>query len=316
MPATSGPARRGSSLRGVDRPHPSPGDAEQHAGNRLEQRIGVLEDQLGRLRELVVGAYENTPNAAVELLKARRDPAYADAYAPRPLVSVRIGTYAGDELLFERALGSVRRQSYSNWEAIVVCDGRQKSTAQRITALGDTRIRCVQRPRNGPYPTDAPARWQVAGAHPFNEAFALARGSWIAPIDQDDEWSDDHLEVLVAAAQHTRAEAVYGVARAVIATYGETYFGTWPPKLGDFGFQTAIYHAGLTAFLYDANAHLVGEPADWNLARRMLEAGVRFEFVEQIVTTYYIDEQAPAIAWWRQRLQERGPFSPPPDVDR
>lgn len=295
---------------------PPPEDFERNAGKPLQQRLGIFEDQLGRLRELVVRAYENTPNAAVELLKARRDPAYADAYAPRPLVTVRIGTYAGDELLFERALSSVRRQSYPNWETIVVCDGPQESTAERIASLADSRIRCVQRPRNGPYPAHAPARWQVAGTHPFNEAFALARGSWIAPIDQDDEWADDHLEVLLGAAQRTRAEVAYGVARAVIATDGDTYFGTWPPTLGDFGFQAAIYHAGLTAFLYDANAHLVGEPADWNLARRMLEAGVRFEFVERIVTTYYIDAEAPTIAWWRDRLGERGPYSTPANNPR
>ncbi len=279
----------------------------------LEQRIGSLEEQLARLRELVVRAYERTQGAAVELLKARRDPAYADAYTGRPLITVRIGTYAGDESLFERALSSVQRQSYSRWEAIVVCDGRQQGTAQRIASLGDSRIRCVQRPRNGPYPERAPARWLVAGAHPFNEALAHARGSWIAPIDQDDEWAQDHLEALLAAAQGTRAEVVYGVARVLLAGEGETYFGSWPPTLSDFGFQTAIYHAGLTSFLYDANAHLVGEPADWNLARRMLEAGVRFEFVERIVTTYYIEEQSQVIGWWRERLRERGAFSAPVD---
>ena len=110
---------------------------------------------------------------------------------------------------------------------------------------------------------------------------AHARGAWIAPLDQDDEWAPDHLEVLLAAAAATGAEVVYGVSRVVLDDGTETFFGSWPPTLGDFGFQTAIYHAGLAALLYDANSHLVGEPADWNLARRMLEAGVSFEFVEQ-----------------------------------
>jgi glycosyltransferase involved in cell wall biosynthesis len=150
----------------------------------------------------------------------------------------------------------------------------------------------------------------VAGAHPFNEGFAFAKGAWIAPIDQDDEWTDDHLEVLLAAAKDTEAEVAYGIARAIVSLAGETYFGTWPPGLGDFGFQAAIHHSCLTAFLYDANAHLVGEPADWNLARRMLEAGVRFEFVERIVTTYYVEEHAPGIGWWRDRVNERGRFPP------
>ena len=35
------------------------------------------------------------------------------------------------------------------------------------------------------------------------------------------------------------------------------------------------------------NALYAGEPGDWNLARRMLDAGVRFAFIERPVTTYY-----------------------------
>lgn len=276
----------------------------------LVQRLAAVEQQAGQLRELVVRAYEDTPRAAREVLRARRDPSYGDAYGSDPLVTVRIGAYRGGDLLFDRALGSVLRQSYSNWEAVVVCDGRDEGTAQRIAALGDTRFKCVQRPRNGPYPDDPPDRWLVAGSHPFNQGVALARGAWIAPIDQDDEWTDDHLEVLLAAARSSGAELVYGVGRAVLEDGGETYFGAWPPTLGDFGFQTAIYHAGLATLLYDANSHLVGEPADWNLARRMLEAGVCFEFVEEIVTAYFVERSERGFDWWKARERERGRFAP------
>lgn len=279
----------------------------------LAQRLAVAEQQVGRLRDLVIRAYEDTPRAAMEVLRARRDPAYRDAYASDPLVTVRIGAYHGRDLLFDRALSSVLRQSYRNWEAIVVCDGRDEETARRITALDDARVKCLQRPRNGPYPDHPPDRWLVAGAHPFNQAVALARGAWIAPIDQDDEWAPDHLEVLLAAAGRTGAEVVYGVGQAVLGDGTETYFGSWPPVLGDFGFQTAIYHAGLAALLYDANSYLVGEPADWNLARRMLEAGVAFEFVERIVTSYFVDADERSFDWWKARQQERGGFVPGED---
>jgi len=276
----------------------------------LAQRLAVAEQQVGELRQLVVRAYEDTPRAAVEVLRARRDPAYGEAYAADPLVSVRIGAYRGGDLLFDRALGSVLRQSYPNWEAIVVCDGRDEETAQRVEALGDARVRCLQRPRNGPYPENPPDRWLVAGTHPFNQALALARGAWIAPIDQDDEWTDDHLEVLLATARDSGAEVVYGVGQAVLDDGGETWFGTWPPAQGDFGFQTAIYHAGLATLLYDANSYLVGEPADWNLARRMLEAGVCFELVERIVTTYFVERGERGFDWWKDRERERGRFAP------
>jgi glycosyltransferase involved in cell wall biosynthesis len=298
------------SLRPLDPPTSST-KPEQSAIESLERRLGTLEDQLLRLRELVIRAYEGTQGSAAQLLRVRRESSYEDAYAQNPLVTVRIGTYAGGEMLYTRALNSVLGQSYANWEAVIVVDGLDQSTAARVASLGDSRIRCVQRPRNGPYPTAAASRWQVAGAHPFNEAYALARGAWIAPIDQDDEWTTDHLEVLLATALNTRAEVVYGVGSVIVAGSGETYFGRWPPAMGDFGFQTAIHHAGLTSFLYDVNAHLIDEPADWNLARRMLEAGVRFDFVEQIVTNYYVEEGAQALGWWRDRLETRGSFSRP-----
>ncbi|HTU79970.1 MAG TPA: glycosyltransferase [Solirubrobacteraceae bacterium] len=273
----------------------------------LDRRFTALERNVATLLELLVKAYENTPQATTAVLNARRNITYGDAYSDTPLVTVRIGTYRGGDLLFDRALCSVCRQTYPNWEAIVVCDGHEPHTAARIESLGDPRIRCLQRPRNGPYPDIEPARWYVAGTHPFNEAVAHARGAWIAPIDDDDEWTDDHLEVLVATAQRARAELVYGVAR-VLVDEGETFFGMWPPSEGDFGFQAAIYHAGLAGFLYDINAHLIGEVADWHLARRMLDAGVRFDFVERVVTTYYVGAKATGIDWWRERVRQRGRF--------
>lgn len=283
-------------------------DGDSDLSDDLTQRLARVEEELAALRRLVTRAYEGTQRAAATVLQARRDPAYGDAYEPDPLVTVRVGAYRGGDPLFERALRSVLEQTHPRFEAIVVCDGRDEETARRVAALGDDRVRCVQRPRNGPYPSAETARWQVAGAHPFNLAAALAQGSWIAPIDQDDEWAEDHLQALLEAARESRAEVVYGVGRVVLDDGGETYFGTWPPALGDFGFQTAIYHAGLASFLYDANSYLVDEPADWNLARRMLEAGVSFDFVERIVTSYFVHEDESGFDWWKHREQERGAF--------
>jgi hypothetical protein len=95
--------------------------------------------------------------------------------------------------------------------------------------------------------------------------------------------------------------------RATIdGTDEQTWFGEWPPRLSDFGFQGAIYHSSLREFGYDLAASLLGEPADWNLARRMWEAGVRFLFLPRSVGTYHVDPAAPAAPWWRQRARDRG----------
>lgn len=275
----------------------------------LAQRVAVLESAIAELRELVQRAYENPLGAAAEVLRVRREPTYAEAYAEEPLVSVRIGAYHGGDTLIEKALASVRAQTYGNWEAIVIVDGREPGTAAAIEALGDPRLRCVQRPRNGPYPEERARRWQVAGSNPFNQGVALARGSWIAPLDQDDEWTPDHLEVLLTGARGSGAEVIFGVSRVDLGEEGETWFGSWPPRLGEFGFQAAIYHAGLATLLYDVNSHLVGEPADWNLARRMLEAGVAFDFVDRVVAVYAASP-ADEAAWghWIRRRDEVGAY--------
>jgi len=287
------------------------GDAERVQFEAGFDRISELDRALVELRALVKRAYESTPLFTARVMQIRRSPAYEKAFEADPLVTVRIGTHRSPEELFDRALPSVIAQTYPRWEAIVVCDGQEPDTVRRVAKLGEARVRCLERPRNGPYPTDPLARWRVVGAHPFNDAVAHASGSWIAPIDDDDEWTDDHLEVLLGRAQATRAELVYGVLRAFVADLGETWFGAWPPELGDFGFQAAIYHAGLSDFAYDANAYLVGEPADWNVARRMLEAGVRFDFVDQVVGNYYLQASYHSIGWWTDRLHSRGAFNPP-----
>jgi glycosyltransferase involved in cell wall biosynthesis len=278
------------------------------AADDLAQRLAAVEEQVGALRELSARAYEGTERAAAELMAVRRDHGYSTAFEGEPLVSARIGAYRGGEALFERALASIQAQSYENWEAVVVCDGADQETASRIEELGDSRIRCHQRPRNGPYPEDQIKRWMVAGCHPFNRAVALSRGAWIAPIDQDDQWSSDHIEVLLGAAQRSRAEVVFGVSRVDLGDETETWFGGWPPELGNFGFQAAIYHARLP-FLYDANSYLLDEPADWNLARRMLEAGVEFEFIERVVTSYFVDPEGSGWAAWKAREEQTGAFT-------
>ena len=224
----------------------------------------------------------------VRRLRAQDD--YDAAFEDDPLVSVRVATYDSTDTLFERCLPSVYRQSHKNWELIIVGDGAPDESARRIASIDDPRVRFHNRPTNGPYPDDAARRWMVQATYPYNETIAIARGAWIAPLDDDDEWTDDHIDQLLRAARAHRAELVYGRMRAVIDGTGiETWFGAFPPRLSDFGFQAALYHAGLREeFEYDSFAYLRDEVSDWHLARRMWEAGVRFHFVDEVVGTFHI----------------------------
>ena len=69
---------------------------------------------------------------------------------------------------------------------------------------------------------------------------------------------------------------------------GSTFdLGTFPPQRGHFGWQSALFHAGLRFFEMELADALFGSPADWSLCRRMLRAGVRFGMLDELVTDHY-----------------------------
>ena len=93
----------------------------------------------------------------------------------------------------------------------------------------------------------------------MNLGAEMARARWMAPLD-DDEFEDDHIEVLLAAARSKRAELAYGRLRALLhEPLVEAEIGAWPPRNGDFGFQGAIYNAALRSFRYDTACRFLDE---------------------------------------------------------
>jgi Glycosyl transferase family 2 len=272
----------------------------------LDARLTDIERRLVQVQGLSARVYEAQLDWRERLEEIRAEPGYEEPFSGDPLVSVRIATFNNAKQLCERCLASVRRQTYENWEALVVGDATEDDTAERLEAIGDPRIRFWNLPFRGPYPENPKSRWQVAGTPPMNAAVAEARGGWIAPLDDDDEFDDDHIEVLLRAAQSEHAELAYGRMRVVIEGADErTEFGAWPPRFTDFGFQSALYHAALKEFGYDMNAWLADEVGDWNLARRMWEAGVSFTFVNRIVGTYHVAEGTSGKEAWGRRTVTR-----------
>ena len=269
------------------------------------ERLDRLEQQLADIQALVTRSYERHEDGAALVAEMRRAPGYGDAWGPDPLVTVRIATYNRPGVLTDRALASVLRQTYLRWEAVVVGDACTDDTAERVAGIGDPRIRFENLAVRGPYPDDERARWLVAGSAPMNRAIELARGSWIAALDDDDEWLPDHIEALLAEARRTRAEVVYGKNSLRDTRNGrliDVQIGAWPPERGAFTFQDAIYHSGLGRFRYDLNARFAGEPGDWNLARRMWSAGARFAFLDRLVTTVHFSPKQPEIRRWREEI--------------
>ena len=229
--------------------------------------------------------------AQIDLDGLREADSWEHAYSQdEPLITARIATWNRADLLVERALASVQRQTYSNWEAVVVGDCCTDGTEARVAALKDPRIRFRNLPVHGPYPDDKVQRWLIAGVPAMNEGLRMARGSWIAPLDDDDEWDEDHLEVLLSTVREREAELVYGRVRGYLdGAPADRDIGAWPPRSGDVDLAGVLYHAGLRVFEHDLGARFLGEVNDWNLIRRMWEAGVRFTFLERLVGTYHMD---------------------------
>lgn len=106
--------------------------------------------------------------------------------------SVVIPTYNRGALA-ARAVASALRQSKRPFEIIVVDDGSQDETRQLITAFGAP-VKYVHQPNAG----SAVAR---------DNGIRQAASEWVALLDSDDIWLENHLERMAQAIQATNGAA-------------------------------------------------------------------------------------------------------------
>ena len=224
-----------------------------------------------------------------ELLKKVRSNLKDDLNNENPLISVRIPTYNRAKILTERTIPSVLRQTYQNFELIIVGDYCTDNTEELVKKFKDKRIKFHNLSKRGLYPNTPYERWMVAGTIACNKAIELCSGDWIAALDDDDEFSEDHLESLLHYALKNNYEMVYSVVEMEIEPGKWENLGSYPLKCGEICHLSVMYHSKLKFFKYDINAWKFGEPGDWNMWRRMKEAGVRIGFIEKILGKHYIE---------------------------
>jgi glycosyltransferase involved in cell wall biosynthesis len=200
-----------------------------------------------------------------------------------PLVSVIIPTWNRAELLTMRTLPSVLGQTYRNWEVVVVGDACTDDTGARIVALNEARIRFLNLPQRGSYPENPLQRWMVAGSTPANRALELARGEWLAYLDDDDVLMEDHIEVLLNFARQTRAEFVFGSGDFQRSPTEWLRIGKLPPQPGNVMHSSVLYRSYLKFLRYDLDAWKASVGADAHLWGRMYALGVRFEHLDRVV---------------------------------
>lgn len=102
-----------------------------------------------------------------------------------PTVSVVLPAYNRAEQI-GAAIDSILRQTFGDFELIVVDDGSTDDTLARAQAMSDPRIRCLSSASNR----------GVSAAR--NLGLAVARGEWVAFQDSDDEWLPAKLEKQLA----------------------------------------------------------------------------------------------------------------------
>ena len=255
----------------------------------FEETLAALERHMEANRELTREQRDDVAGLRGHLAALRGSPRYQELWSEtEPLISVRIAAWRKTEPLIDVAIASVLRQTYQRFEIVIVNDGPNAETADAIAKLGDPRIRYSEFPEQNRYPADPHLRWMVAGAPGMNRAVELSEGTWIAPLDDDDEFTPDHLEKLLAAALDQRAELAYGAITQNHVTRGEQYrIWSYPPAINHFTFMGALYLKSLDFFRYDQLSWIVQEPADWNLIRRMSAAGVRMTAIEDVVGTMH-----------------------------
>lgn len=98
----------------------------------------------------------------------------------RPLITAVIPTRGRAEIV-TRAVRSALNQTYLNVEAIVVVDGPDPVTIEALEALKEPRLRVIALAEN------------VGGSEARNIGARAARGTWIALLDDDDQWLPEKL---------------------------------------------------------------------------------------------------------------------------
>ncbi|HOQ05879.1 MAG TPA: glycosyltransferase family A protein [Anaerohalosphaeraceae bacterium] len=116
-----------------------------------------------------------------------------------PRVSVIIPTY-NRKVLVQEAVESVCRQTFRDFEILVIDDGSTDGTAQEIVAIKDNRIRYFRKENGG-----------VSSAR--NLGLREAKGAYIAFLDSDDLYVPDYLETMVSSLEKAPE---YGVAYASV----------------------------------------------------------------------------------------------------
>ncbi|HLH65921.1 MAG TPA: glycosyltransferase [Solirubrobacteraceae bacterium] len=293
----------------VDEP---PGATRVSDELELAQRLGAGApggSQDPRQEPARIVAHARWSKQIVDAAQAKLDRALLQAAAPprfdaEPLVTVRIPTYGAVDELIGRAIPSALAGAWRNIEVLVCSDGPQPHARAAVEAIDDPRVRYIELDERPRYPSWPESFWRTAGTHAVNRLLDEARGSFIAPLDHDDGLTHDHIPALLAALERERADLVYGRTMAEWPSGDWRLHGSWPMVYGEVNHSAVLYSARLAHMRYDPDAWLLGEPGDWNLWRRMREAGAAICHLHEPVAVHFKERSSIGHAEEREPTDE------------
>ena len=216
-----------------------------------------------------------------------------------PLITVYIPTYNRAEILMDRAVPTVLAQTYENIELLIIGDHCTDETAELVKRNTDSRIRFYNLPhRSYRYPPTAENHWLAGPVVAANKGLELARGKWIARIDDDDTWVPSHLEDSLLAAQEgdyefvsARYEEVRNGKRRIdrgVRARDPYYTRSTKPIRGENpligGTSTWFFRSYIRFIRYNINCWRKkwNRVNDVDYSLRIFRAGVRMGFVPEV----------------------------------
>ena len=145
----------------------------------------------------------------------------------------------------------------------------------------------------------------MLGYQALNLSLDLARGAWIAPCDDDDELTPDHVAVMLRAAQHDGAEFVHSNTGLVLGDGVIGVIGRPDVSDGHTSHGAIFYSSALRFFRYNGQVWRLRRSLDWDLVLRMADAGVRMTYLDEV--TYLYHPSPASLTEWRSKLMARRP---------
>lgn len=207
----------------------------------------------------------------------------------QPIISVIISTYNRVKTL-ERAVNSVFKQTFAQYEIIIVDDASTDKTAKYCRKLEKKHPGVV---RYIPLPTN----WGKHG-RPKNIGIQAARGQYIAFLDDDNEYLTDHLQALYNdLSRNPEFDIVYGDRWVVKEdNHKEKRKGISSDFNTNLLKERNFIDTGDVLIKKSALLEVGGwdeylpKFADWNLFVRLAKKGKVFFHVRKILSNYYLHE--------------------------